>query len=61
MRLDKSQDLFWMKLNRSYNPTMSRANLGIGSSVKSLTKTCTKVYKLKIYDKAIDNLIHGNK
>lgn len=68
MRLDKSYNLPQIGLAKSHNLTMPRTDLGISSGIKptfkltkSLTKSRNKVYKPKAYNKAIDNLIYGNR
>lgn len=68
MRLYKSHNLSRIKLYKSHNPFILRANLAINSDikpicklVKSLIDISSKVYKLKTYDKAINNLIYRNK
>lgn len=68
IRLNKSYNLFEMRLVKSHNLIVPKSDLGIGSSVKpthklakSLTKISSKIYKLKTYNEAIDNLIYKNK
>lgn len=57
-----------MRLNRSYNLTMSRTDLDMGLGikpawklVKSLTETNSMVQEVKTYKEAINNLIYENK
>lgn len=56
-----------MRLIKFYNLIMLKIDLDTGSDVRSackfimsLTKTSSKVYKPKTYDKVIDDLIYGN-
>lgn len=57
-----------MKLERSYDPTVLKINLGIDSGIKpvhklikSLTETSNKVHEPKTYNKIIDNSIYRNR
>lgn len=68
IKLDKSYNPFWMRLNKSHNLTMPRIDLGTDLDVKpvynpakSLTKISNKVYEPKTYDEAINNLIYKNR
>lgn len=68
MKLNKFHSLLWIKLDRFYNLTILKTNLDISSGIKfiyklakSLIKINNKIYKSKIYNKAIDDLIYKNK
>lgn len=68
MRLDKSHNPPRMRLDRFHNLTVSKIDPDMSSSVKTicklaqfLTKTNSKMYEPKIYDKAINNPIHRKK
>lgn len=68
MRLNKFHHPPWISLNRSYNPTMVRINLGKGSNVisvcklaKFLTKTSSKIHEPKTYNEIIKDLIYEHK
>lgn len=68
MRFDESYNLSQMRLDRFHDSIMLRINLDMDSSVKSvckfarsLTEISSKVYEPITYNKAIDNLIHGNR
>lgn len=68
MRLDKSYNLPWIKLDRFYNLTISRTNLDTNLGVKfvyklakSLTKISNRVHKSKTYSEAIDDPIYRNR
>ena len=68
MRRDKSHNLSWMRLTKSYNSIMLKTDLGTGLDIrlvfkltKFLIETSNKVHETKTYDKTIDNLIYGNK
>lgn len=68
MRLDESYDPPWIRLAKSHNPIIPKTDLGTGLDVRlarklaeSLIKTSSKAHEPKIYNKAIDNPIHGNR
>lgn len=68
MRLDESHNLPQMRLAKSHSPKVLRTDLGMGLGIrfvcklaKSLIKTGNKVHKPKTYNKAINDLIHGNR
>ena len=57
-----------MRLTRSHNLTLLKTDPSTGLGIKfickltkSLIETSNKVYEPKTYDKAINNLIHGNR
>lgn len=68
MRLDKSHNLFWMRLAQFDNLIMPKTDLGIESGVrllykltKSLIETSNKMHKPKTYNEAINNLIYESR
>ena len=68
MRLDKSHNLPQIRLAKIYNLTIPRIDLNMSSDIKlirklakSLIEISKKVHKPKTYDKAINNLIYGNR
>lgn len=57
-----------MRLAKSHSPSVLRTDLGMDLGIrsvcklaKSLIKTGNKVHKPKTFNKAINNLIHGNR
>lgn len=68
MRLNKFHNSPWIKLIKSYNLIMPKTDLGIGSGIKLackftkfLTEISSKMYELKTYNQAIDNLLYKNR
>lgn len=67
MRLDESYNSLQIRLAKCHNLTVPKIDLGTGSGVKpahklakSLIETSSRVHEPKIYNEAINNLIHGN-
>lgn len=68
IKSNKSYNPSQIRLAKSYNLTVPKTDLSLGLGIKlvykltkSLRETNNKIHKSKIYNEAIDNLIHGNK